>query len=101
MARFEQVVLSNDDDEYGIPRYSGVAVINTDEIQTVEAGMRDTIFAADFDPRCPRGYFPFLTVAMRGGDRHTLLLGQYDAPEEAEAELERFTRWLTGQPILL
>ena len=39
MARFEQVVLSNDDDEYGIPRFSGVAVINTDEIQTVEAGM--------------------------------------------------------------
>lgn len=100
MTRFEQVVLANEEDEHGIPRFTGTAILNLDEIQTVLAGIRDTTFAAHFDPRCPPGFFPYLVVAMRNGSDHTLLLGQFPELEEAENELERFTVWLTGQPIL-
>lgn len=100
MARFEQLVVSDRRDRWGIPRVTGEAIVNIDDISTVEDATVDTTFHAFFSDSCPRGVFAGVLVTMNTGAKHTLTLGQFDDVHEANREVDQFTRWLTRQPLL-
>lgn len=100
MARFEQLVVSNRRDQWGIPRTTGEAIVNIDDISIIEDATVDTTFQAFFSHSCPRGVFAGVQVTMTTGAQHTLTLGQFDDVNEANQEVDRFTRWLTHRPLL-
>ncbi len=101
MSRFETFVVSNRRDAYGIPRTTGSLIVNLDEISSVSDATVDTTYRASFDERCPAGIFAGVRVSLRSGETHTLMLGQFATTKEADSEVDDFTRWLTGMPLLV
>lgn len=100
MPRNEQLVVSNRRDRYGIPRSTGTVIVNLDHVVTVEDATVDTTYRAFFDEHCPAGVFAGVRIALRTGQLHTLMLGQYANTDEADEEVDRFTHWLTGTHLL-
>ena len=99
MARFEQLVVSNQRDRYGIPRATGHIIVNLDEITTVDDATVDLTYRSFFDA-APAGVYPGVRIALRDGQEHTLMLGQFNDVDEADTEVNRFAQWLTGAPLL-
>ncbi|MGC5225147.1 hypothetical protein ACPW96_21470 [Micromonospora sp. DT81.3] len=100
MARFEQLVVSNRSDRWGIPRATETIIVNLDTISTVTDRTVDTTYQSFFSPDCPVGIYAAVGVTVQNGGEHTLLLGQFDQVDEADAAVDRFTTWLTGKPLL-
>ena len=100
MPRFEQFVVSNRRDRWGIPRATGETILNVDDISTIEDATVDTTFHAFFSSSCPRGVFAGVAVTMTSGVHHTLMLGQFDDVDEANAEVDRFTQSVTCRSLL-
>ncbi|MGC5224498.1 hypothetical protein ACPW96_18185 [Micromonospora sp. DT81.3] len=100
MARFEQLVISDQRDRWGIPRATETIIVNLDTISTVTDRTVDTTYQSFFSADCHGGIYAAVGVTVQNGDTHTLLLGQFDQVDEADAEVDRFTTWLTGRPLL-
>jgi len=99
MTRFEQLVVSNSRDQYGIPRTTDVIIINTDEIATVEDLTVDLTYQAALRPDVPGGYYPTVLLTLKNSTQHTILIGHFANEEESDAALDQFTRWLTSAAL--
>lgn len=100
MSRFEQLVVSDRRDRYGIHRPTGTVIVNVDEIATVHDATVDTTYRAALDSSCPAGIFACVRIRLRSREQHTLMLGQFPTEREADQEINRFTSWLTGAELL-
>lgn len=101
MARFEQLVVSNHTDRYGIPRATGMTILNVDEISTIDDATVDLTDELHDGSKIPAGVYPGITLTLNNGTTHTLMLGHFHNPDEADNEINRFTIWLTGAPLFI